>query len=101
MNFKINHISLIESFFYMNKKSRQKLKHLDYEKSLYGKIKITFHHQSAFSAKSCLRPESAPLIESHIFVDIVNIVGCDQTLFGDLFPSIYFTFPLSKARERL
>ena len=39
MDFEINLIFLIEPFFYMTKKSWQKLKYLENEKSFQGKIK--------------------------------------------------------------
>ena len=46
----------------MTKKSRQKLKYLENEKSFLGEIKSIFHHFKAHSvAKNYLRPESAPL----------------------------------------
>ena len=42
MNFKINLIFLIKPFFYMTKKSRQKCKHLENEKSFRDEIKKHF-----------------------------------------------------------
>ena len=46
----------------MTKKSRQKLKYLENEKSFRGEIKSIFHHFKSVSvAKNCLRPKSAPL----------------------------------------
>ena len=59
INFEINLIVLIEPFFYMDKKSRQKFKHLENEKRFLVKQK----HFSSFltglsAAKNCLRPES-------------------------------------------
>ena len=44
MNFETNLIFLIKPLFYMNKKSRQKIKYLENEKSLSGETKSTFHH---------------------------------------------------------
>ena len=44
INFGINLIFLIKLFFYMNKKSRQKLKYLENEKSFCDEIKSIFHH---------------------------------------------------------
>ena len=44
MNFKINLSFLIKLFFYVTKKSRQKLKYLQNMKSFYGEIKSIFHH---------------------------------------------------------
>ena len=42
-------LTLISCFFYMIKKSRQKFKYLDNEKSFYDELKSIFHHfQSAF-----------------------------------------------------
>ena len=47
----------------MTKKSKQKSKYLENEKSFWGEIKSIFHHFWRISiAKSFLRPESAPLI---------------------------------------
>ena len=47
----------------MAKKSRQKSKYLENEKSFRLEIKSIFHHFKGFSvAKHCLRPESAPLM---------------------------------------
>ena len=47
----------------MTKKSRQKLKNLENEKSFWREINIIFHFLKGLSAaKNCLRPESAPLI---------------------------------------
>ena len=54
INFEINLIFLIKSFFYMTEKSRQKFKHVENEKSFSGEIKIIFI--------IFLRPESAPLM---------------------------------------
>ena len=44
MDFEINLIILIKPFFYMRKKSRQKLRYLENEKSFLGEIKSIFHH---------------------------------------------------------
>ena len=44
INFKINLIFLIKSFLYITKKTRQKLKYLENEKSFYSEIKKNFHH---------------------------------------------------------
>ena len=44
MDFEINLIILIKPFFYMRKKSRQKLRYLENEKSFFGEIKSIFHH---------------------------------------------------------
>ena len=42
----------IKPFFYMTKKSRQKLKYLKNEKRFYGEIKSIFHHfKRAFSCQ--------------------------------------------------
>ena len=47
----------------MAKKSRQKSKYLENEKSFRLEIKSIFHHFKGLSvAKHCLRPESAPLM---------------------------------------
>ena len=43
-HFGINLIFQIELLFYMTKKSRQKLKYLENEKSFYDEIKSIFHH---------------------------------------------------------
>ena len=49
---KINLIFFIKPFCYMTKKLRLKLKHLDYEKSVWGEIKSNFHHfQWTFSCQ--------------------------------------------------
>ena len=44
IEFEINLIFLIKPFRYITKKSRQKLKYLDNEKSLWGDVKSIFHH---------------------------------------------------------
>ena len=60
VNFEINLIFLIKAFLYKTKKSLQKFKYLENEKSFKGDIKSIFHHfQRVF--KNSLRPESAPL----------------------------------------
>ena len=53
ISFEINLIFLIKPFFYMTKKSRQKFKYLQNEKSFQGEIK------SILVAENCLRPDSA------------------------------------------
>ena len=47
----------------MTKKSRQKLKYLEKEKSFNGEIKKTFFilFKGLSVAKNCFRPENAPL----------------------------------------
>ena len=48
----INLIFLIKPFWYMTKKSKQKLKYLESEKSFWGEIKSYFHHfQRVFSCQ--------------------------------------------------
>ena len=55
-------VFLIKPFWYMTKKSRQKLKNLENGKSFWGEIKSFFIIFKELSvAKSCLRPYSAPL----------------------------------------
>ena len=44
IKFEIKLITLIKPFWYMTKKSRQKLKHLENGKSFWSEIKIVFHH---------------------------------------------------------
>ena len=44
ITFEINLIVLIKPFYYMTKKSRQKFKYLENEKSFQGEIKSIFHH---------------------------------------------------------
>ena len=44
IEFEINLIFLIKPFRYITKKSRQKLKYLDNEKSFWGDVKSIFHH---------------------------------------------------------
>ena len=44
IKFEINLIFLIKPFWYMNKKSGQKLKYLENEKSFWGEIKNIFHY---------------------------------------------------------
>ena len=62
IKFQINVIFLIKPFWYMTKKSRQKLKYLENGKSFQGEIKAFFIIFKGLSvAKNCLRPESAPL----------------------------------------
>ena len=48
INFEINLIFLIKLFFYMNKKSRQKLRYFENEKSFYEEMKSIFHILRAF-----------------------------------------------------
>ena len=52
IKFEINLIFILKPFRYMSKKSRQKLKHLENEKSCCGEIKSIFHlFKSAFSCQ--------------------------------------------------
>ena len=51
INSEINLIFLIKPFFHMTRKSWQKFKHLDNEKSFLGEIKSIFHH--FYRAFSC------------------------------------------------
>ena len=44
IKFEINLIFLIKPFWYMTKKSRQKLKYLENGKSFWSEIKSIFHH---------------------------------------------------------
>ena len=44
IEFEINQIFLIKLFYYMTKKSKQKLKYFENEKSFWGAIKDIFHH---------------------------------------------------------
>ena len=44
INFEINLIFLFKPFSYMTKKSRQKFKYLDNEKSFQGEVKSIFQH---------------------------------------------------------
>ena len=75
IKFQINVIFLIKPFWYMTKKSRQKLKYLENGKSFQGEIKAFFIIFKGLSvAKNCLRPESAPLnqnVARYIFCDAV------------------------------
>ena len=62
IKFEINLIFLIKPFSYIIKKSRQKLKYLENEKSFGREIKSIFIVFKGLSAgKNCLRPECAPL----------------------------------------
>ena len=62
IKFEIYLIFLIKPFFYMTKKSRQKLKYLRTKRAFYVKQKSFFIIFKGLSfAKNCLRPESAPL----------------------------------------
>ena len=72
IKFEINLAFLIKLLCYMTKKSRQKLKYLENEKSFWAEIKSIFPHLSRVSiAKNCLRPKSAPLISLQL--DILDI----------------------------
>ena len=52
IKFETNFIFLIKSFCCKTKKSRQKFKYLENEKSFWGEIKSTFHHfQRAFNCQ--------------------------------------------------
>ena len=53
-NFEIKPIFPIKPFFHLTKKSKQKFKYLENEKSFESEIK------RPSVAKNCLRPESAP-----------------------------------------
>ena len=64
INFENNLIFLIKPFLYMTRKSRQKLKYLENQKSFQGEIKsfaIIFKRFSV--SKNFLRPETEPLIK--------------------------------------
>ena len=63
IKFEINLIFLIKPFRSMTKKTRQKLKYLENEKRIWGKI--IFKELSV--AKNCLKPESAPLTQNFYF----------------------------------
>ena len=55
MNFVIDLSFLIKPFLYIDKKSGQKIKYLENEKSLQGEIKSLFHHfERAFSCHKWL-----------------------------------------------
>ena len=61
INFEINLIFLIKWFFYMTKKSRQKCRYLENEKSFQGEIKSIVHQFSnGFQLPNILRPENGP-----------------------------------------
>ena len=62
INFKTNHIFLISPFFYLAKKSREKLKYLESEKSFQGEIKSIFIIYRGLAVACSLRLESASLI---------------------------------------
>ena len=51
----------IKPFLYMTKKSIQKLKYLENEKSFYDKKKKFILFKELSVTKNCLRPESTPL----------------------------------------
>ena len=53
----------------MTKKSRQKFKYLENEKSFSGEMKTTFHHFLK-DGKNGLRPESVPSTKIQIFFQI-------------------------------
>ena len=68
IKFEINLIYLINTFCFMTKKSRQKLKYLENEKSFLGEIKSIFIIFKGLSAaKNCLRPDSVPLMVKMCF----------------------------------
>ena len=53
MNFETNVIFLMKPFFYMTKKSRQKLKYLENKEDLQAEVKSIFHHfQWTFSCQT-------------------------------------------------
>ena len=63
INFEVNLLILIKPFFYLTKKSRQKFKYFENEKSLNDGIKSIFIICKDLSvAKNCLRPENVHLI---------------------------------------
>ena len=66
IKFEINLSFLIKSFFYMTKRSRQKFKYLENEKSFSGEIESIFHNFKGFLVvKNCLR---------HVLLIEVNVV---------------------------
>ena len=59
----------------MTQKSRQKFKYHENKKSFSGETKSIFDHfKRAFNSKNCLRPGSAPLIQT-IYVSFLMIQG--------------------------
>ena len=81
LNRQVKLIFLIKSFICMTKKSRQKLKDLDNEKSFQGEIKRIFHHFSmAFSYQKW----------SQTF-DYAFKSGCLKKFLLNLFNIIYWT----------
>ena len=90
IKFEINLSFLIKPFCYMTKKSRQKLKYLETEKSFWGEIKgfiIIFEGLSV--AKKCLRPVGLSLrhvfyILSFCMINLMCCVGGRGVLFSKI-----------------
>ena len=67
INSEIKLVFLVKLFCYMTKKSRQKFKYIENEKSFWGGIKaFSVILKRLWIAKNCLRPGSAPL--NHLLV---------------------------------
>ena len=66
---------LIEPFYFMTKKTRQKFKYLENQKSFWGEIKSIFIIFKEISiAKHFLRPESAHLTQAYNAIPAVEII---------------------------
>ena len=72
----------------MTKKSREKLKYLENDKSFWGEIKSIFHHFEGLSmAESCLRPENVHLTNKGSKLYCIMELG---QKFLNIFLSSYF-----------
>ena len=82
IKFKINLMFLIKPFWYMTKRSRQKLKYVENGMSFWGEIKTFFIiFKAASAAKNYLRPESAPLkIHQRSITESFLLKSCCSTL---------------------
>ena len=85
INFEIDLVFLIKPFFYMIKKSGQKFKYLENEKSSWGEIKSIFHH--FWRAFSCQKFSQTQECTFAVCDDVtyfkVNVVDRNTKIFGE------------------
>ena len=94
VKFEINFIFLIKPFWYMTRKSSQKLQYLENETSFWGEIKTIFHHfQRVSFAKNRLRPESASLT-----IKIPNNIWCFHCQLGT-YITLYSTVNIANFKK--
>ena len=75
IDFEISPIFITKPFLYITKKSRQKFKYLEKEKSFKGEKEVIFIiFRGLLAAKKCLRLESSPLNKSTFNYRFVKIL---------------------------